>query len=228
MAKAPAVTGLMAKGLTPEGQLGTVTYNGVSFGASRKSSLVGEFVYDEADLVVTHVKYRLTVHAFLTSATVAAEATAMENLQNRLSSPGQQLKISGIGFDDGIDTAREGVTPDLIFGAKPRLLQFVEVTGGTAWEFVWQCEFNVSRCGSAFSDVLKSPTPWLAFNYDVVYSIDDEGLLVRITSGYVQIPIVRDKNRNPLNQDGLPTGNPLPKMMEKLAKQVVKEKDILK
>lgn len=172
-------------------QLGVVSYNGVDFGATRYAKLTGKPVYDQADRTVTHIQYMLVVHAFITAKSVTLENGKMDTLQDKLLQQGRNLVINNIGFDAGINTGNRQATPDLIFGAKPRLMEFENVGAGLGWEVVWHCEFNVSRCNSKIFTTPKSSL--VAFNYDVVYSINHEGLLTRVTSGYLQIPIGRSE-----------------------------------
>lgn len=163
---------------------GTISYNGFAFSIIRNVKIQSQFVYDDAGLTITHVKYVMSVRGFIYAEDVASQQTNMNDLHLALSESGQQLVIEDIGFDSKIDTARTGVTPDLIWGAKPLDCQFRPLGGNVAWEFVWKVEFNISRCESASASPANR---FMAFNYELNYSTDEQGFVQRAISGYVQI-----------------------------------------
>lgn len=183
----------------PAGQtgFGTISYNGFTFQVIRNVTLSGQFVYDEAGVTVTHVKYVMGVRGFVHADDVATQQVRMNDLHKLLSAAGGQLVVEDIGFDSKIDTARGGVTPDLLWGAKPIDIQFRPLGGNVAWEFVWKVEFNVSRCESASAQAGR----FLAFNYEVAYSTDEQGFVQRSISGYVQIAQNRIPNSRAIAWD---------------------------
>lgn len=175
----------------PTGQtgFGTISYNGFAFSVIRNVHLSGQFVYDDAGTTVTHVKYVMSVRGFINADDVASQQTRMNDLHKLLSVAGQTLVIEDIGFDSKIDTSRGGVTPDLIWGAKPIDIQLRPLGGNVAFEFIWKVEFNISRCESAQA----SPANRLmAFNYEIAYSTDEQGFVQRTISGYAQIAQARN------------------------------------
>lgn len=161
---------------------GTIAYNGHTFGPLRKSRIVGVAEYDEAERMVKYIRYTLTVHAIIYASSVPNEDQAMESLQNDLMEPGRQLIIEDIGFDNSVDTG--GTTPDMFWGAKPRMIHWVTI-GHVAAEVIWEVEFNISRCASAGQ---VTANPFMAFNWDATYSINDHGLTTRTISGYAEVP----------------------------------------
>ncbi|MEX1042220.1 MAG: hypothetical protein WDZ51_16430 [Pirellulaceae bacterium] len=161
---------------------GTIQYNGYTFGPLRNVGVESELVYDEAGWAVTHSKYTLTVHAIIWGATLSAQQAGMANMQKRLSQPGRQLVIDDIGLYTDIDTM--GVTPDLMWGVRPRVISLNPAGGDLAWEVVWKCEFNVNLC----IDTEFNPQALMALNYSVAYSTNERGLVNRAINGYLQIP----------------------------------------
>ena len=162
----------------------TITYNGVQFGgadAAFKSvppeyALQGSFVYDEAGRAVIGVEYVLTVRDKFYEASEGALATNVAAVRSRLSSPGKELKIEGIGL--GFGTIRN----DLKFGPQPVSFDW-QPLGEVAWECIWIVRFFVSECGSANTPALA----WMAWNYDTTWQNDFEGQCTRTISGYVEI-----------------------------------------
>lgn len=163
---------------------GIIAYNGYTFGPLRDVKLEAEPVFDEAGWAVTHLKYTLTVHAIIWGETLSAQQSGMANMQQRLSQPGRTLTIEDIGFYTDVDTS--SLTPDLMWGVKPRVISLNPAGGDLAWEVVWRCEFNVNLC----IDEEFNPQAFMALNYSVMYSTNDRGLVTRNITGYFQIPRV--------------------------------------
>lgn len=169
-----------------------IEYNGLRFDPLIKSSIQGEPQYDRAGRVVTHIRYTLTVHALIYAQTVSSQNVNMEDVQNRLLAPGATLAIEDIGFGSSITTNARGTKPDMLWGAKPKRLEFQSL-GHVAAEVIWTVEFNVSRCAS--SSALRQ-VPFMAFNYDATYSSDAEGLTTRTITGYCQVPAIRGEGED--------------------------------
>lgn len=163
----------------------TVTYNGVQFGGAdsdHKStppqySIRGDFVYDDAGRAVVGVRYLLTVQCVFHETTEAAMATNMADLRERLSSPGRELKIEGLGTQFGT------ITTDIMWGPKPIGLPQMNPLGQACWELVWTVEFMLCECASSGIDTYA----WAAFNFSTTWRNDFEGRPTRTIAGYVQI-----------------------------------------
>lgn len=179
------------KDLAPGGNFGTIKYGGVPFSVLKKADLSVRMQYDEAERVVTHLTYSLKISdCVVASDDTPSQDFAMWELQNRLSTPGLELIIDAIGFDDTINTTAIGTKPDLLWGAKPRAMNFRPTGGEISWMFDWECEFNISRCANP-STLSASVPPLMAWNYEFTSAINAEGLMERVISGYVQVPAVR-------------------------------------
>jgi hypothetical protein len=178
---------------------GTISYNGYSFGAAGSTPpsyrLRGVPIYDEARRTVTHIAYTLEVETVLYADDENALGTQMRTLREQLSRPGRKLVLTDLGLGDST-IVRSGTHPDVIWGARPRVVSLEPIGGTLAWQLHWSCEFNVreAAAGSAASG------QWLAFNYATRYDIDEQGFTTRVISGYVQIVQVRE-----------PLGDPLPR-----------------
>ncbi len=183
-------------------------YNDIQFGGSGTGILPGEVriggtaIYDDANRDVIGTKYLLQVHcyvvgytkaafSFATAGGIAAAQTAHANridtIKAAVMEPGKKLELAGcaLGF-----VSRP---TDIMWGPKPISFEINQVGDDLACEFIWTCEFFVACNGhSAYAGDLT----WLAFNYDTVWSIDDEGLTTRTITGYAQIPQVRRNDRS--------------------------------
>jgi hypothetical protein len=165
---------------------GTISYNGIAFGVFRENMQIRcEPVYDDADRSVKWLKYKLLIHTIIYSDdnTVGNTQGTMEGLQLALNEPGKTLTIQDVGFDTihGVTSVTGDATraQDIMWGVKPRVLEMRPVGGVLAWEVIWECEFNINR---------YSTSGFLAFNYDCVYDVDDEGLTTRVINGYAEVP----------------------------------------
>lgn len=168
---------------------GEITYNGWTFNAIRRVEMSSRVVYDDAGRTAKFVEYTMSVSGFINGADVDACQTNMNEIHRKMNEAGQTLVIDGIGFDSTINTARNGATPDVAWGASPQSFKFRPLGGNIAWAFQWEIKFNLHRCESATTLVNR----FLAFNYSVAYSTNTEGLVERVIEGHVEIP----QNRNP-------------------------------
>ncbi len=83
----------------------SIVYNGVQFGGGDSGgsmlpatySLSGSYVYDDADRMVTHIHYTLSINAVLVAADESTLSAEFTDLQKKLSEPRKRLKISGLG-----------------------------------------------------------------------------------------------------------------------------------
>lgn len=181
-----AVKDMDLSGFVPE-------YNGIRFGGSGTGILPGEvklqgtYVYDDAGRAVTYIRYVLEVHNFVAGMTVtglsaeAAHNDRVDRINTALMVPGKQLKLIGCALG-WLQNPK-----DVMWGPKPLGIQWSQQGDNLAAELIWTCEFHVAcRTPNASGD-----NNWLAWNYDTVWTIDDEGLTTRTITGYIQIPGVR-------------------------------------
>lgn len=162
---------------------GVVSYNGFVFGPFRSvTSQVGS-IYDEAGRVVIASEITLTVHAIIHGETVAAHAANMDEVLSMLAANGGRLVVRRIGLGSDIDSS---INPDLNFGPKPQVVSCRPVGNELAWEIVWTV---VYRRAPLF--VAKSQAGAItAANWDIEFSIDENGLVTRSVSGYIEILVV--------------------------------------
>lgn len=169
---------------------GIITYGDYTFSPFRNLSVQCEPVYDEADRVVTHLKYTLRCFdCVLQNDVQDIHQVNMTAMQVALTTPGLNLRLQDIGFDSLLDTT---IAPDVVWGPKPRMLA-MRPHGEICWSFDWEVEFCVSRCvqsaGTYFQDGVV-----LAWNFEVSFTVGENGIVQqRTTSGYVQVMAVHGK-----------------------------------
>ena len=162
----------------------TITYNGVQFGGADAAyssmppqySWASEFVYADANRAVVYVRYTLTVTCVFYDTGEGGLSASMDAMKERLSAPGKELKIVGIGTGFGT------IISDLKYGPKPLGCE-ARPHGQLAWEVVWKVQFHVSECATGNAP----PLTWLAWNFAQTWTNDFEGFCTRRISGYVEI-----------------------------------------
>lgn len=177
---------------------GIINYGGVIFGVAGKYSITPTPIYDEADRSVSHIQYLLqcTNCVLVPDTSITNDQiimttglqTKLAPIHSILSTPGLALTIQDIGFDTLIATGVGGTRQDLVWGPKPRASNF-RPHGTTCWEFDWVCEFNISRCRYPGNSIL-------AFNYEVTFSVNQEGLQQKTITGYMQVAAIRNPDPN--------------------------------
>lgn len=160
---------------------GTISYNGVSTPPLRKFSLVGDYIYDDANRTVVCVEYTLDVSWFVWAATEDAQSALIANIRQKLKTPGQTLLMSNLGLGDIQVNGVGNTHRDLDWGPRPVRLEFSQ-PAPCATEVHWSCKFRIAECSAG--DIL-------AWNYEVTFSADEAGLWTRTITGYLQIPMRR-------------------------------------
>lgn len=169
----------------------TVVYNGVQFGGGDSDnpstpptySLEGRFVYDDAGIAVKHTEYLLTVNCVFSGTNEIAMANNADDLKLKLSQPGKQLIIQGLGIGFGIINQTEE------YGPQPQGFNWRSY-GFLAWEVVWSVKFCIKHCTSNQHTV----NAFTAFNFSTSWQNDFEGLTRRTIQGHVEIVGKRKMN----------------------------------
>lgn len=173
-----------------------VQYNGFTFPVESNTKADLAFVYDAAGRTVVQTNLTLTVTSDILGG--ATQDTSLDNIRAALERPGGQLVVTGIGLGTlAINTANG--RKDLAFGPKPRTLSFVNNGAGRTAKIVWRCEVAVLGClnSSDEQEVMES-------TYEITFATNEAGLLTRVVSGSIRIPMTRNgvnNNRLPDNVD---------------------------
>lgn len=149
-------------------------------------------IYDRSQRTVMYNVHsiELSFHVFDSDGAGASTDDFLEDVRKLLTQPAGHLVIQGIGYDD-IDVNRPGGggTRDCIWGPRPQIVSCRQVADQACWHVSWRCDVALAdRC----PERPGSPDSLLEWNYQVAYSIDQDGLTTRSVSGTVAIPQTRN------------------------------------
>jgi hypothetical protein len=175
---------------------GVVSYNGVTLNPTVSYKLSGTAIEDDAQRSYMYTEYtlegRFVIFGDVSESvyTAARCSTRMQEIRNLLSAPGQELKLTGIGFGDmvvnspanGRILVSSTYVNDVNFGPKPKVIDCAPY-GDTAWEVIWTCTFSIIEPRASNEYALT------ALNYKLDFSSDHRGLTTIDVSGHYQIPL---------------------------------------
>lgn len=170
------------------------SYNNVQWLTVYKSRFAAKPVLDEARRTTVHVEHTVELDGYIASNPTNPGLTApdhvMPTLRAFLTQPGANLVIKGKGYGDLVVNDRSSPVRDVAWGPHPEILEFIPLGGDcNAARVLWRCVTRIPEC-PGFSAGYKFPRV-LAFNYEVTYTIDQDGYTTIRTSGYVEIPMTR-------------------------------------
>lgn len=177
---------------------GTASYNGVEFPVQIKTRIQAVAVDDDAGRETKLIKHIVTItgtfHNFSAATpnnsipgTLDDELTGWPSIQRKLLTPGKLFTFTDKGY--GASFVVSANKADVVYGPKPRMIEWSESIGSQAVYFTWTCEFHISNCES----VIQSGR-LIQFVYDMVWSINSAGLTTRTVSGLFEIPATRNPN----------------------------------
>ncbi len=165
-------------------EIGTMSYNGIPFDGAYRVRVDSENVYDEAQRTVIYVRYVFRVQMILAgppdnNALLHGPTEDMIEVRGLLNKAGGVFVFQSKGFGVGINT--QATDRDVLFGPKPRIMNWHSVGAELAVLVDWECELHMAECLTSLSQVI------VAVNYEVSVRIDQAGNTIRSISGYVQI-----------------------------------------
>lgn len=174
--------------------VGTLSYNGYSFGGASTVTVRVEFVKDDAERTVIYHKHVITVRAII--AENAATDVTLLSIRAALSKQGQELKFinRGFGTDLWINRAGGGGLRDVKWGPIPEELSWTSEGSARAGEIVWQVTTCIPVCDT---NGTHATTGLLAFNYDCSFDISAKGFTTRRITGYLEIAQTRNNRAVP-------------------------------
>jgi hypothetical protein len=172
-------------------QVGTLSYNGITFDAFHRSTARATPVWDEAGRTITHVEWQIDV-VWPVQASGSALDTVMELYRTALMTPAQTLVYSNKGLSTDFSVGPSGTFFDVEWGPKPLYLELV-AWGDHGGILKWGVSCKLPYCASTSSGGSKYKNNIMAANYEVSYDIDEEGLTSLTTSGYIEVPNTRYK-----------------------------------
>ena len=148
-------------------------------------SIRGDYIWDATDRDIVGTRYMLTVTTIFVEANESALADAVQYIREKLSQPGKELIIAGMG--DHFNTISHAEE----FGPKPRGCQWT-LLGQVSQQLTFTIEFVVNECSLRHATGFDAlPGAWLAFNFDTTWQMDFEGLTTRTISGMLQVKSIR-------------------------------------
>lgn len=173
---------------------GVLGYGDVIFTSLVSSRISARPVYDDAQRVVSYIEYTLTVNGYVSFGQYdtpdpdpyefPTTDKDMAKLRKTLLTPGLTLVFSKKGFGNLFINTQDGTVRDLVWGPRPRLLEWVPI-GYAAAKVNWQVQFALPRCSEEGIEHRFVP---MEYNYAWSVSIDQRGLTTRTVSGYWKIP----------------------------------------
>lgn len=185
--------------------VGSLSYNGVTFGPLFESSVSGEAIKDNAQRTVKYMSYTITVDGYVTlpvgSDTIAGP---IETLRTLLTQQGGALVYQGRGMDLTINPQGAGGLRDVAWGPAPELLEFQPLGAGRSAKVRWRvkvCITKVHDVSELRADQRGRITSGLAlqFNYDTGVEYNEDGYSTLHTKGTLEVPMSRTPTQSTRN-----------------------------
>lgn len=191
-------------GSTSLPDVGTLSYNGITFSPLFSSYVSGKVIKDEARRTTKLMEYRLSVEGYVTVNDDAIDInSSVDNMRKLLQQHGKSLTYSGRGFDLLPSTL------EVAWGPQPELIEFQPLGGGLSAKVKWEVVFRTPDVTpgryrpKGFGDAAKNPL--LQFNYETSLTYGEDYYSSMSVKGTMEIPISRRNiaNNNPGNNTRL-------------------------
>jgi len=170
---------------------GKLSYGGFEFDALYATRMNGGVEYDRAKRKPKYLKLVLEVDALVTAdgyfpnstAPVTGIATVMDDILEKLTSPGGELLYEGKGFGGrGLHVNGASPVKDVVWGPKPTLVTFQPLGSSLSANVTWRVETCIPYCrDSAFYNVL------LAFNWTASLGFQSDRYMTYAIKGELEI-----------------------------------------
>ena len=165
--------------------IGTCSYNGVTFSPLFETSLSGDPVKDEAGRTTAYMDYTLTVDGYVTAPDGAIDTVStMATLQERLTAQAGILVYRGRGCDLSVNSLGSQ-QKDVAWGPIPKLLEFQPLGGGLSAKVRWQVRVRISHIP------INSRGNLLQLNNEVSITYNTDGYSTISLRGTMEIPLTR-------------------------------------
>lgn len=168
--------------------VGTLSYNSVTFSALYSSKFRGTPIPDDSKRTTKAVTWKLTVTGYVTlNAGAQSTDDQIRFMRNRLETPGGWLIYNGNGLG-GLEVNRPGGTlTDLSWGPIPKVIAFQPLGGGLGAFVEWEVETTIPQFASSTLPL----SPVMQFNYDVTISYDEMDYSTLSIRGTLEIGLTR-------------------------------------
>jgi hypothetical protein len=177
--------------------IGTLSYNGVTFSPYFYTNLSSAIIQDEAGRTTKDLEITLTVDGYVTIGTNATNINASSTYMFRqLSAQGGILVYKGRGFDISINAQGQATSSaiginctDVAWGPIPKTIEFQPLGGGLAAKTQWQVKFRVPAVSAT------RIAPLLQFNYETNVSYGEDAFSSLSIRGTMEVPKTRQPNQ---------------------------------
>lgn len=192
-------------GLAPLPDVGTLSYNGVTFSSLFRTTVNFVYVKDRAERTVKSVRYTLEATGMVTlEAGNTTIDNTFEDLRVLLSAQAGQLTYSGKGMGNPLVVNPPGIEGirDVAWGPKPELLHFQPLGASRSALVRWQVVFELAEFAAAAAPgglvalrAIGQP-PLLQFNEDITITYDDDCYAGISIKGTAEMPLTRTTQAN--------------------------------
>jgi hypothetical protein len=185
----------------------SVVYNNFWFPPTTKVRCTTVPEYDSSGRGIKYVTLAITVEAIITphdreQITLSNTDTdpTMKVLRDRLTEPGQPLRITGHGCGKIVvnDTEDEATYYDLDYGPKTQVIDWEPIAGTEASRIEWLVTTRISKCGQnqigdEFFWFLENTVGqgFIDFSWDASWRYDELGFQSRTTQGSIELAFAR-------------------------------------
>lgn len=163
--------------MTVANPIGTLYYNGYTFGGASEVRCRTERVRDDSGRAVIYVRHIIDVKAYISVS--GGTNTTMESIRLALGADGAPLRCTGFGYGNDIVVNFGGVR-DLKWGPKTEELSWEPTGSVTTCLIRWRVTTCLPCCCNRYSGVL-------ALNWSASHSINHRGSTTRTVNGYIEI-----------------------------------------
>ena len=165
-------------------------YNGFVFPPTSRITATVVQEYDDPRRTVKFLTLAITVEAIITSVNATPTATyadtntdsIMDSIRNRLSQPGQPLKIVSQGLGHlRINTGLFDQThKDVEFGPKTQVIEIKPIAGQAAMQIVWLVTTRIAACSNVTGSGLTQA------HHSISWHTNYEGITTRTIKGKIE------------------------------------------
>jgi hypothetical protein len=186
-------------GTAPLPDVGTLSYNGITFTCLYTSKISGVDVLDNAKRTVMYMEYTIEVDGMVTLPVGATTTDAVwASLRQQLDAPAGTLTYSGKGFGPfTINPPGGGGIRDAVWGPIPKTLDFQSLGASRSAMIRWRVTTYIpeqSRAAIMSATIASKgggPVPLLQFNEEIDISYDEDAFLTCTIKGTLEIPLTR-------------------------------------
>ena len=173
--------------------IGTLSYNGVTFSNLYTSKISGEAVLDSSGRTIKYMRYTLFVDATVTLRDDYQELTIdipMGIIRKKLDAPAGVLSYTDKGFGRTLVINHPGGTIfDVAWGPIPKTIEFIPLGGSRAAKVKWTVTFTIPEIDRL--GIIIPIMRVLEFTNSTTTGFDEDGFSFISIEGTLEIPLTR-------------------------------------